>query len=146
MENTLSSFVVFLYTEKLAWGTIKSYLAAIRHTQISLGLGDPKMGGMTRLEYVVKGCKRKATNSSRRTRLAITPAILGRLRVEWQKRSDKRDSVMLWAAATMCFFGFLRAGEVVTSSDSTFDPTLYIWPTATCLSITTTLHSFWRCG
>ena len=108
------------------WGTIKSYLAAIRHTQISLGLGDPEMGGMTRLEYVVKGCKRKATNASKRTRLPITPVILGRLRVEWQKKSDTKDATMLWAAATMCFFGFLRAGEVVTGSDSTFDPAIHL--------------------
>ena len=28
---------------------------------------------------------------------------------------------MLWAAALLCFFGFLRSGEITVPSDSTFD-------------------------
>ncbi len=102
----MTLFVAFLYKENLAGGTVKSYLAAIRHSQISLGLGDPSMGRMIRLEYVVKGLKRKATQAARRVRLPITPTILGQLKRVWQKRRDRRDTSMLWAAATMCFFGF----------------------------------------
>ena len=34
---------------------MKNYLAAIRYAQISLGLGDPQLTIMPRLEYVVKG-------------------------------------------------------------------------------------------
>ena len=33
---------------------------------------------------------------------------------------------MLWAAATMCFFGFLRVGEVVVPSDSAYDPSIHL--------------------
>ena len=33
---------------------------------------------------------------------------------------------MLWAVATMCFFGFLRSGEVVVPSDRAFDPTVHL--------------------
>ena len=33
---------------------------------------------------------------------------------------------MLWAAATLCFFGFLRSGEVTVPSDSEFDGTAYL--------------------
>ena len=33
---------------------------------------------------------------------------------------------ILWAAATMCFFGFLRVGEVVTPGDDIFDPTCHL--------------------
>ena len=33
---------------------------------------------------------------------------------------------MLWAAATMCFFGFLRAGEVVIPGDCEFDPAIHL--------------------
>lgn len=29
---------------------------------------------------------------------------------------------MLWVAATLCFFGFLRTGEVVVPADGAFDP------------------------
>jgi len=33
---------------------------------------------------------------------------------------------MLWAAAMMCFFGVLRSGEVVVSSDRAFDSAVYL--------------------
>ncbi len=33
---------------------------------------------------------------------------------------------MLWAAATTCFFGFLRSGEIVVPGESGFDPTVHL--------------------
>ncbi len=33
---------------------------------------------------------------------------------------------MLWAVATMCFFGFLRSGEVVVPGESGFDSTVHL--------------------
>ena len=33
---------------------------------------------------------------------------------------------MLWSAATMCFFGFLRAGEIVVPSDQGFDGAIHL--------------------
>jgi hypothetical protein len=44
------AFVAFLYREKLSGSTVKNYLAAIRHSQISAGMGDPDMGGMACLD------------------------------------------------------------------------------------------------
>ena len=99
----------------------KNYLAAVRHSQISAGLGDPNIGDMPCLDYVVKGLKRLATNPQR-PRLPITPEILKRLRTVWETLPSQHDAAMLWAAATMCFFDFLRVGEVVSPSDSGFDP------------------------
>ena len=32
------------------------------------------------------------------------------------------DNIMLWAAASLCFFGFLRAVEITIPSDQGFDP------------------------
>ena len=51
----LSLFVAWLHSRQLAAGTVKNYLAAVRHTQIALGLGDPRMGNMAQLEYVIRG-------------------------------------------------------------------------------------------
>ena len=69
-------FVAYLHQEGLAPGTVKSYLSAVRHSQICLGFGDPGIGVMPRLEYVIKGSKRLAGSVSSRTRLPITPHIL----------------------------------------------------------------------
>ena len=42
-EPQLSYYVAYLYKEGLTEGTVKSYLAAIRHAQIARGLGDPNI-------------------------------------------------------------------------------------------------------
>ena len=81
---------------------------------------------MSRLEYVVKGLKRKATSGPQRTRLPITPNILLHLKRAWEVMPAHRDASMLWAAATMCFFGFLRAGEVVAPGGSSYDASVHL--------------------
>ena len=99
---------------------MKSYLAAVRFEQISQGMGNPSIGLMPKLEYVLKGAKKK-TPASVRQRLPITPQILLKLKQVWQKNPGKRDAQMLWAAAYLCFFGVLRSGEVVAPSDRMYD-------------------------
>ena len=57
-EQVLVYFVASLYRGGLSGGTVKSYLAAVRHAQIALGLGDPHSAEMPQLEYVSKGVKK----------------------------------------------------------------------------------------
>lgn len=54
-ESNLAHFVAFLFKDYLSRATVKNYLAAVRYTQITLGLGDPEMSNMPKLEYVMKG-------------------------------------------------------------------------------------------
>ena len=119
-EHVLSRFVSWLHTHHLSCSTIKNYLAAVCHSQIALGLGDPKMGSMVQLEYIIRGAKRKS-QATKRTGLPIFPAMLQGLRRAWQRHPSSRDATMLWAAAIMGFFGFLQVGEVTTPSNR-FDP------------------------
>jgi len=135
-EDILTHFVAFLYKESLKVGTMKSYLAATRYTQIKLGLGNPHMEDMAKLEYVIRGVKR-LMSGSRWSRLPITLLLLVQLRCSWQANWSRRDGLMLWAAATTCFFGFLRAGEVVVPSDSAFDPSIHL----SCRDISVDSHS-----
>ena len=58
-----------------------------------------------------------------RPRLPITPVILGKLRVAWEKTRHDYNSIMLWAACTTCFFVFLRSVEITAPTTRTFDPT-----------------------
>ena len=126
IEATLAYFVAFLYREGLAAGTVKSYLSAARYTQISLGLGDPNVAAMPQLEFIVKGFKRHRAAGQKRSRLPITPEILRALKHVWEQEADRAKAVMLWAAVCMCFFGFLRSGEVVVPSDREYDASVHL--------------------
>ena len=50
-ESTLQLFVSYLHQEGLSFGTIKSYLAAIRFEQIAQNLGNPNIHLMSHLDW-----------------------------------------------------------------------------------------------
>ena len=121
-EQLLCRFVAHLSSEGLSPKSVKMYLSAVRHLQISLDGGDPNMSVMPRLEQVLKGAKRAAAKQGLKSkpRLPITPDILRKIRSVWFS-NPSYDSRMLWAAASLCYFGFLRAGEITVPSESAYD-------------------------
>ena len=129
-ENQLCSFVTFLATEKLKHRSIKTYLSAIRYLQISAGLEDPfgTAVQMPRLDYVMRGIKRAESESGGggRERLPITPHILHQLLGVWAPTGHLRDTKLIWAASTLCFFAFLRAGELCTPSSTSYDSDVHV--------------------
>ena len=80
------------------------------------------------LQHVLKGIKSAQAKMGHqpRPRLPITPVILGKLRLVWEKTRHDYNSIMLWAACTTCFFGFLRTGEITAPTTRTFDPTYHL--------------------
>jgi len=89
-------------------------------TLLCMGLGNQRMSDMPQLGYIIRGIKR-ATRGTPRTTLPITLELLRVLRESWSSQMDKQGA-MWWAAAYMCFFNFLRCGEVVMTSGISFDP------------------------
>ena len=125
-EAVLCAFVAYLALCKnnLSAGLVKSYLAAIHHAQISLGLRDPKITNMPKLEYVIKGLCRKAMGREVHPCLSITHTILHNLKNVWDQLLSRED-VMLWGAACL-FIGFQCTGEMVVPSDAGYDPQVHL--------------------
>ncbi len=127
-EPGLCRFAAQSAQERLSHSSIKGYFSAIRHLQIARGFPDPSISGMPRLEGVVRGIKASQARAelSKKNRLSITPSILDAIRSHWDQQGPTQDQVMLWAAASVCFFGFLRSGEITVQSDSSFDPKCHL--------------------
>ena len=126
-ENQLCQFVSSLAIQSLCHNTIKSYLAAIRHLHIAEGHGDPHIHEMARLEQVLKGIKMVQSRGPKRAeRLPITPRMLVKLKEAWASGASKFDAQMLWAAASLCFFGFMRSGELTIRSVSSYDESAHL--------------------
>ena len=103
--------------------TIKNYLSAVKNYHSSHGYELP-LSNFLHLRLILRGIKRSQGHQSK-VRRPITLQLLNLfyhlLNVQ---RTNNRDSLMLWAAMTLAFFGFLRIGEL--TCNSTFDPQLHL--------------------
>ena len=129
-ENLLTYFAAFLAEQGLKAQSIRTYLAAIRHLQLTLGLPDPRdSSSLPRLRLVLMGIRRlqaESGNARTRRRLPMTPSILRRIRRMWNERPTRGDYVLPWAAMTLCFHGFFRAGELTVPSGKSFDANVHL--------------------
>ena len=123
-------FAAFLAGQGLRWQTIKSYLAAVRNLHIRAGLPFPGQDeSLPRLQLLLRGIRRVASQRPpTRPRLPITPSILRRVGATLKSQEATWDRRMIWAAMNLCFFGFLRSGEICCPSVSHFDPTCHLSP------------------
>ena len=113
-EDTLIQFVAYL-ARSIKHSSIKSYLAAVRHWHIRNGY-DLDLKKFLRLQLICRGIKR-SQGSSTRIRL---PTTIKHLKLFFYllaiPRTFRSDSIMIWAAMTLAFFGFMRLGELTCNS------------------------------
>ncbi len=109
-ESLLAEFVAFL-AKSIKYSSIKTYLAAVRHYHIRHGF-QLNLHKMLRLQLVLRGIKRSHGDNIR-VRLPITIHHLQLFRMLLGiTNTQSFDSLMIWAAMTLAFFGFLRLGEL----------------------------------
>ena len=127
-QELLCYFVSYLGKKGLAVGTIKSYLAAVRNLQIGYGYPSPFDASMPQLDMIMRGIKMTRGKQGRTPtrKLPITPKILRQIRGTWVRIDSDYNMTMLWAAAVTCFFGFMRAGELMVSQKGEFDASQHL--------------------
>ena len=96
----------------------------MRQMQVEVGLGDPGMSAMAKLGQVVRGVQRLRAEQGKtlRRRKPMTVEVLEVLWASWSVSPGGVDANMLWAAATLAFFGFMRSGELTIPSTGGFNP------------------------
>ena len=127
-ENTLI-FIYWLIEQKgLKVSTANNYLAGLRQLHIMKGLPPPKL----RSELVKQALRGRANMeasqgnqelSKKTRRLPMTIAMMKLLK-ERIRKSDLagETKLMLWTVSSLMFFGSFRINELVSKTESCFDP------------------------
>ena len=81
------------------------------------------------LEYLLRGIKynqAKQCPVDKRSKMPITPGILAKVHSVLAESAQEPDGIILWVACCLCFFGFLRSGEITAPSTSHYDPSAHL--------------------
>ena len=116
-DQRLAEFVTYLADViRVAPITIKTYLAAVKSLHIDHGWADP-LDSAPLTQCVLADVKRVHGSQRRLQRLPITQPVLKSLLLKLDTISwlPPRDRLMLRAACTLAFHGFLRCSEFTSN-------------------------------
>lgn len=117
-------FYVTSVANRLAYQSIKTYLAGIQYHSVRLGT-PTNIANMSQLYYLLRGVRRTQGRShSRPPRSPVTTANLQQLLLFIQTQDiSSHDKRLLWAAITVAFFGLLRVSEYTSGHTTTYNRT-----------------------
>ena len=104
------------------------YLSALRNLQITLGLPDPRdQSSLPRLKRVLAGISRTRLKKTQkpRIRLPITVQLLGRIHDKLSESANP-NRILVWAIASLAFFGFFRLGELLLNSPVQYEAAIHL--------------------
>ena len=122
-EQTLILFATHIASFS-SHSNVKVHLCAINHQCLLQDEGTP-FKDFERLYLLLRGIKRAQGRShALPKRLPITPTLLRIINKNLFNSSRLfEDKVMIWAAITTAFFGFLRISEYTTHRKTQYEPT-----------------------
>ena len=121
-EYLLCCFAAFMAEEGLAPQSIKSYLSAVRNTQLSLGLPDPrKQSALPVLKRVQMGISRARLGRQQTS----TGQVLRQVKADLVQSGDPERTV-IWEVCCVAFFGFSVWGSYFSPRRMLSTPA-FIW-------------------
>lgn len=117
IETNLMLYVTSI--AKSSVSNIKIHISSVKHFA-TYYLGQ-QPSHLPRLYMLVRAIKRQAKKTRKRT--PVTLSLLKHIHL-WLASSSlhQADRIMVWAAVTTAFFGFLRSSEYVSAQTTKFDP------------------------
>ena len=116
--------VVIGRTSRLCFTTTHS--SALRHHHIAYDIPEPDRTKMPKLKLVNSGISRTKTRTPKQIRLPVTPDILRQVYKHWYSSRHDYETIMLWSASTLCFFGFFRRGELLSPTNTKYDASSHL--------------------
>ena len=113
-EDILLTFSVCM-GRSVQYSTIKNYLFAIKYYHSSHGYAL-NLSAFLRLQLILRGIKRSQGVNSKTRRPIALPIFTLFYHLLNVKYTTNKDSVIVWAAMALAFFGFLRIGELTCGS------------------------------
>ncbi|CAH1782344.1 unnamed protein product, partial [Owenia fusiformis] len=117
-QTSILAYIADCDGRNLRHGTIVNYLYAIRSMHLENGHGDILKDNFS-VKRALKAIHTKQDNTCNQ-KLAIDHKIMKSL--ETLHRSKIHDTIVMWSAMTLAFFGLFRCNEITIPDNSTFCP------------------------
>ena len=124
--NQVLVFIAWLIKRGLEGTTINSYVSGLRTIHLTKGIDNPALRPAI-VSAIIDGRSHIDTIRNRLVkkpkRLPVTLAVLKLLRATLNKWSESDSmKLLVWTVSLICFFGGFRIHEILTKTQTVFDP------------------------